>query len=98
MKIINAFWFTECGSTRPIGIIIGEDDITKERKAYIGSGYGFDEGVDAGHIAEMGAKFTLNISKNISSQLEPPVMPNEVVSGGDLQKRFDIYAKHHHGA
>lgn len=70
MKIINAIWFTEMGKTEPIGIIIGQDEITKEKKAYIGTGEGDDEGVDAGHIAECGAKFTHQMAKEISDILK----------------------------
>ncbi len=56
MKIIAATWFTpstgEC-----IGIVFGIDEITGEKKAYIGIGEGNDEGIDVDLIARNGAKF-----------------------------------------
>lgn len=57
MKILNAIWFTEHGSSRPIGIILGIDENTKEHKAFIGTGNGVSEEIDAGYIASHGAKF-----------------------------------------
>ena len=53
MKIIETLWFAdEIGS---IGIVIGEDDYTKKRKAYIGSCSGGDEEADSRHIAAHGS-------------------------------------------
>lgn len=56
MKITNAIWFTQMGEAKIIGIIIGEDEETGEMKAYIGTGYGINETIDANHIAKTGAK------------------------------------------
>jgi hypothetical protein len=36
MKIVDSIWFTEMGEHRPIGIILVENELTGERKAYIG--------------------------------------------------------------
>jgi hypothetical protein len=56
MKIINKWWFSEMGTMRPIGIVVGEDKITGERKAYIGTASGEDEDDDTNHISKCGAK------------------------------------------
>ena len=69
MKIIDAIWFAECGSTRPIGIVMVEDEHTGKLKAYIGTGHGYDEGVDAIHIVSKGAKLGRIIAMNIAKRL-----------------------------
>lgn len=56
MKIIDKIWFTEMGSTEPIGIVIIETEVG-ERKAYVGKGLGINEEEDAKFIAKRGAKF-----------------------------------------
>lgn len=67
MKIIDKIWFTQMGGGL-IGIIVGEDEATKEIKAYIGTGSGMAENADAQAIAERGAKFT-NITLNTLNRL-----------------------------
>jgi len=57
MKIIDAMWFTQMASTGTIGLVVVEDEITGERKSYIGSASGLDATTDAEHIAQTGAKF-----------------------------------------
>lgn len=52
MNLIDAIWFTSLRGT--VGIVIGEDEVTGKRKAYVGIGDGFDEKVDAEHILEWG--------------------------------------------
>ena len=73
MKIIDAIWFTEHASTRPIGIVIVEDEHTGKIKAYIGTGHGYDEGVDAYHIVSNGAKLDPSITMNIAKRLDKEV-------------------------
>ena len=58
-KILDVIWFTEMGSKEPIGIVIGEDTYTKEKKAYIGKGFGQDEKEDIEVISKQGAKVTI---------------------------------------
>lgn len=69
MKILDTIWFTEMGSLRPIGIVIGEDEITGERKAYIGVGNGESEERDSKSIAGTGAKFHLETLRMIAMRL-----------------------------
>lgn len=70
MKIFNAIWFTEMGSLRPIGIVIGEDEMTGERRAYIGVGNGEDEERDSKSIAGTGAKFGIEMAQMIVNALD----------------------------
>ena len=70
MKILDAIWFNEMGKKEPIGIVIGEDEITGEKKAYIGVGAGFEEGSDVISISERGAKVSPQILKFILKKLE----------------------------
>lgn len=56
MKITNAIWFTQMGGPL-IGIVIGEDSHSGEKKVYIGTASGIDEEEDSKHIASRGAKF-----------------------------------------
>ena len=67
MRITNFQWFTHMGAT--IGIVIGEDEVTGKKKAYIGCGAGLDEGEDARHIAKTGAKFTRRHALELLNQL-----------------------------
>lgn len=52
MKIIHAEWFT---GMQVIGIVVGEDEHTKEKKAYIGVVAGTNEEADANFIARNGS-------------------------------------------
>ena len=47
MKQLDTIWFS---GLETIGIVIGEDEITGERKAYIGTGKGYSEEADIQHI------------------------------------------------
>ena len=53
MKLIHVVWFTR---EKCFGIAVGEDEITKERKAYIGIVPGIRAEVDAKNILENGAR------------------------------------------
>jgi len=70
MKVINAIWFNEMGSFRPIGIVVAEDEATGERKAYVGTGAGQDEYTDAHSIIKRGAKLRTPTSYEIYSLLK----------------------------
>lgn len=54
MKIIDTIWFSSPQGT--FGIVLGEDSVTGERKAYIGPCTGLSEPADAQMIAANGAK------------------------------------------
>ena len=69
MKILNVIWFTEMGSTKTIGIVLGETD-HGEKKAYIGTGAGLDEYTDAKHIAQTGGKLHLSTAEEIMRHLK----------------------------
>ncbi len=57
MKIIDATWFTQMASKNTIGIVVVEDEITGQRKSYIGAASGRDVEADMQHIVDTGAKF-----------------------------------------
>lgn len=68
MKIIDSIWFSSF--THPtIGIVFGQDEITGERKAYIGIGGGVDEARDDEHIAKTGAPFRAEVARIILERL-----------------------------
>ena len=69
MKIVNAFWFTEMGSTKPIGIVICEDKDIGKKQAYIGTGLGLDEAHDAANIVARGARLHASTVNNIETML-----------------------------
>ncbi|GAH81524.1 unnamed protein product [marine sediment metagenome] len=59
MKVLEAIWFTNNqGGTS--GIIIVEEDVTGNRKAYIGVGNGIDEKADIEDILAWGSEFSLD--------------------------------------
>jgi hypothetical protein len=62
-KVISSVWFTPMGGSQ-IGIVIIDNGF--EEKAYIGNG-GPDntQDLDEQHIAETGAKFPLNVAKQL---------------------------------
>ncbi len=53
MKEIKTFWFTN--STGVIGVVVGEDEVTAERKAYIGISSGGNERADTEMIKNYGS-------------------------------------------
>lgn len=57
MKIIDKLWFTSTLGT--MGIIVGEDEVTGERKAYVGIGYGVSEDHDLGMVKSWGTRLHL---------------------------------------
>lgn len=60
MKPIDAIWFSNMTSTAGIvGIVVVEDEKTKERKAYIGIGEGNDEKLDTKRIMDFGSPFRI---------------------------------------
>lgn len=63
MKIIETIWFT--GMYGFCGIVLGEDVITGERKAYLGVHHGVEEESDRRLIAKGGAKFTRETAERI---------------------------------
>lgn len=63
IHVLGVMWFTESSSEKPIGIVFGVDVITKEKKAYIGTGYGVSSAQDKEHILKFGAKFPIDAAK-----------------------------------
>ena len=67
MKVLDKLWFTY--SQGCIGIVVGEDDVTGDRIAYIGIGDGADEKVDTEAILAWGNKFSLDTAQWLVSYL-----------------------------
>ena len=67
MKKIDAIWFSV--GEHCIGIVIGEDELTKERKAYIGVGHGVDEAYDSEAILNYGTPVSASTLDHICSIL-----------------------------
>lgn len=66
--IKEMIWFTEFMSSKPIGIIIVDNDIDGAH-AFIGTGHGLNERDDAELILEHGAKLHLHTVEVIESLL-----------------------------
>ena len=68
MKTIDATWFTTLNGT--IGIVVAENEVTGERKAYIGIASGLCEKVDTEHIKQYVSKLSLLNLRTLASLLE----------------------------
>lgn len=84
MKVTEKFWITTDRGC--IGIICGEDEITGERKAYIGIGNGQNENWDAEYIAQQGSPLSLGMVEQIRGRLTKPEDENEVCLCGHKRK------------
>ena len=67
MKILRAFWFSG-GST--VGIVVGQDEITGKRKAYMNLVPGFDEDRDTQLVATRGWPVVPAVLREILELLE----------------------------
>jgi len=63
VKVIETLWFNSFAGT--VGIVVGEEDITKDRKAYIGAASGLDEKAGTDHIVSFGLPFSLDTAKRL---------------------------------
>ena len=69
MKVLADYWFSDVwGGT--CGIVIGEDSLTGERKAYIGVADGYSQEADKQHILEGGQKFSPSLLEGILGLLK----------------------------
>lgn len=75
MKNIQSIWFAPLGLLGSIGLVMGTDQETGKRKAYIGIGYGINKHTDELLIAQNGAKFPAEMAQRIADWLneEQPV-------------------------
>ena len=68
MKILFTEWFS---GMQHFGIVIGEDDVTKEKKLYIGACQpGGSPESDSQHIADNGAKIYPSTLRHFLKRLE----------------------------
>jgi len=75
MKIVETIWFT--GMYGCCGIVLGEDAITGERKAYLGVHRGVDEESDQELIASGGSKLTREIAEHILRHFDKEEVGND---------------------
>jgi hypothetical protein len=66
----DSIWFTPFASKTCIGIVMVEDTLTKERKAYIGHGTGINQPFDEELIMQHGAKFHLTACDIVKEFIE----------------------------
>lgn len=57
MKILDSIWFSSRGGY--CGLVVGEDELTGEKMAYIGVVSGSNEGMDTQEVAQWGCKVNL---------------------------------------
>ncbi|GAI87289.1 unnamed protein product [marine sediment metagenome] len=72
MKVIDTLWFTNLKGTA--GIVILEEDVTGDRKAYIGVVDGLNEQTDREALLAWGNKFSLSTAEQIVQKLTKPVV------------------------
>jgi len=70
MRLIQVYWFT-CMSGC-IGVVVGEDEITKAKKAYIGVVSGSDEDADTKTVMELGSPVSLRWLVEMVNHMTPP--------------------------
>ena len=63
-----------------IGIVVGQDDVSGERKAYVGAGQGISRQDDIQSISTYGAKLTPEIAAKIAYLLNPPTSETKTVT------------------
>ena len=68
MKVIETLWFTNLDGC--IGIVVVEEDVTGDRKAYIGPASGTDEKADTEQILAWGNKFSLDTALRLRHLLK----------------------------
>lgn len=70
MKVLHSYWFSDMTGGH-IGVVIGEDEMTKERKAYIGIAGGYNQEADIAAIAARGQKLYPAVLEWILGKLKP---------------------------
>ena len=73
MKPIHVYWFSAMSGT--IGVVVGEDTVTKAKKGYIGVVGGFDQDADTKKVMELGAPLSLGWLLEVANYLKPPTKP-----------------------
>ncbi len=69
MKVVDSLWFTNNKGT--VGIVTIEEDVTGDRKAYIGIGDGHNQEADTQSIVDWGNPLSISALGRITSQLSP---------------------------
>lgn len=80
MKVIEKIWISAPSGT--VGIVVIEDEITKQNKAYIAPVLAGNEDVDTKYVAEHGQKLTVEILQRLMFHLNPNFRPKAVIYRG----------------
>ncbi len=67
MRVTDTIWFT--GMRGSVGLVMGVDDVTGDRKAYIGRCSGLDEELDTKVIVDYGVALKLDTIMKIATHL-----------------------------
>lgn len=67
MRVTGTYWFS--GMTGMLGIVTGEDEMTGEKKAYIGVVDGQDEEADTERIRQLGSPVSAAVLSEIAEKL-----------------------------
>ena len=70
MKVIDTIWFSDLDG--PVGIVIVEDFVTQQRRAYIGRAGGLSHDADAQRILASGSRFHFATAMQIAHALANP--------------------------
>lgn len=70
MKEIRTFWFSSL--TGVVGIVVGEDEVTGERKAYIGTTSGINERADTETIKRYGSPVSQAVLQDMMMLMKNP--------------------------
>ena len=74
-KIIETVWFP--GAKGLCGIVVTEDEVTGERRGYVGVAFGLDEDVDANMVKDWGVKLFPRVLRDILAKLEAKPEPKK---------------------
>jgi len=70
VKVLADYWFNDMRGGI-VGIVVGEDEVTGERKAYIGAVEGYNQAVDKESILDGGQKLPLSFLEGLVKWLKP---------------------------
>ena len=70
-RIVSSRWF--CNLFGCVGVIVVDDLVTGERRAYIGTGQGENEQVDIDYICEWGQELHMFTLREIEREMTPGI-------------------------
>ncbi len=70
MEIKKVLWFSGSNIPGVMGVVMGEDTLTKKKKAYMGMGTGLDDKIDQKVIAAHGTPVNVAVFQEIVDYLK----------------------------